>query len=272
MAVTGIWGHPFIDLERFVETSRFADLDDEICLALTQVPLEYTGGSHRTLGIVPPSQMEEPYVDYGEVISRFTKKEFETFISLGDVPVSEFDLDRWQEYSFGEEQDYPLSRKQFLFLKFKYGVYFPWQVFYEMIPTLNWADKSTGRGKDFTREARLRFPKLIAFVKTLPFAEIGRCNVLGLEADHHGTIHQDGDIDDENAEHFITICPRGNKRLFLWDEDVQRKTFVRSRAYWFNDHGYHGVEADPFFRYSVRVDGVFEKGFLERLKRDFGRV
>ena len=39
-----------------------------------------------------------------------------------------------------------------------------------------------------------------------------------------------------------------------------------ARAYWFNDMDYHGVLADPFFRYSVRVDGVFAPGFVETLR------
>jgi hypothetical protein len=37
--------------------------------------------------------------------------------------------------------------------------------------------------------------------------------------------------------------------------------------YWFNDMDYHGVLADPFFRYSLRVDGVFEPGFVRDLER-----
>jgi hypothetical protein len=138
-----------------------------------------------------------------------------------------------------------------------------------MIPTSSWEDKANGDGKDFTDEAKQHFPALVAFVQALPFDVIGRCNILGLEADHHGTIHWDGDPEDERAEHFITLCPRKNKRLFLWDEARRQKTFVASHAYWFNDHGYHGVEADPFFRYSIRVDGVFTPEFLERVRRDW---
>jgi hypothetical protein len=74
----------------------------------------------------------------------------------------EFDLTRYQEYQFGEEQPFPLSRRQMLYLKYRYKVYFPWQVFYETIPTLNWADKSSGVGKSFTPEARRHFPKTIS--------------------------------------------------------------------------------------------------------------
>jgi hypothetical protein len=268
MTVWGIGGHPFIDLERYVDARALEDLDDEVTYALTQVPLEYTGGSHKTMGIVPPSLIDEPYVDYGQTIRGFSRHEFQTFVSLSDTPDA-FDVERYRQYEFGEEREFSLSRKQMLYLKFKYGVYFPWQVFYEMIPTLNWEDKANGEGKDFTPEAKRHFPRLIAFVKSLPFEVIGRCNILGLEANHHGTVHQDGDPDDGRAEHFVTLCPRKNKRLFLWDEDTKAKTHVVSRAYWFNDHGYHGVEPDPYFRYSIRVDGVFRGGFFEKLRQDW---
>ena len=268
MPVWGISGHPFVDLERYLDIPALMALDEEIALGLAHVPTEYTGGSHKTMGIVPPSLQNEPYRDYGQVIAGFSRDEFVRFVSLSDTP-GDFDVARQAEYEFGEEREWPLSRKQMLYLKFKHGVYFPWQVFYELIPTLNWEDKSNGEGKEFTPESRRFFPRLIAFVESLPFEAVGRCNILGLEADHHGTVHQDGDPDDPVAEHFITLCPRKNKRLFLWDEETRSKTHVVSRAYWFNDHGYHGVEKDPYFRYSIRVDGVFRPEFLERLRRDW---
>lgn len=266
--IPGIWGHPYLDLGAYVDNTRLADLDDEICYALTQVPTEYTGGSHRTLNIVPASLPGGQYADYGEVIRRFDRAEFARFISLADDP-EEYDLDCYADYEFGEETENPLNLRQMQYLKYRYGVYFPWQIFYEMIPTANWADKSTGANKRFTDEALRHFPKTIAFVRSLPFAELGRCNILGLEADHHGTVHQDGDLNDPQADHFITICPRGDKRLFLWDEDKRRQVFVHARVYWFNDHGYHGVAPDPYFRYSLRVDGVFTREFLSQLRRDF---
>jgi hypothetical protein len=46
---------------------------------------------------------------------------------------------------------------------------------------------------------------------------------------------------------------------------------IEAAIYWFNDMDWHGVHADPWFRYSVRVDGVFEPGFLEGIRRAAGR-
>jgi hypothetical protein len=266
-SLRGIWGRPYIDLERFVDLARLQALDEEVSYGLAQVEVGYTGGSHKWMEIVPPSMEDEPYVDYGQVIAKMSREEFARLISLGDDPES-FDLDRQREYEFGEERAFPLTHRQMVWLKYRYGVYFPWKVHYELIPTKNWDDKSTGAGKAFTPEAEEHFPQLIALVNSLPFSQVGRCNIMGLEANDHGTVHHDRSNDEKvAADHFITICPRGDKRLFLWDEEEQRKVVVRSRAYWFNDCDYHGVEADPYFRYSVRIDGFFRPEFLQHLRR-----
>ena len=81
-------------------------------------------------------------------------------------------------------------------------------------------------------------------------------------------MHRDGDpAIKTDVDHFITFCPAGDKRLFLWSEDERRELVIDARAYWFNDSDYHGVKADPHFRYSVRVDGVFRPDFLAQIRR-----
>lgn len=259
---------PYVPLEHFIDTSALDAIHEEVCLALTQVTIDYTGGSHRSMGIMPPSRMAEAHVDYGEVIRGLSPDAFETFRSLADDP-SAIDRERSNELQFGEETELPLSRRQMLWLKFRHKVYFPWKAYVELIPNRYWDEKSSAEGKDFTRLAKTFFPKTVAFAKSLPFLHVGRCNVMGLEANDHGTVHRDGDPDEQEApDHFITVCPAGDKRLFLWDEEEKRKTPVPGRAYWFNDHDFHGVDADPFFRYSIRVDGVFRPDFLETLRRE----
>jgi hypothetical protein len=259
---------PFVPLDRFVDPAALDAIHDEVCLALTQVPADYTGGSHRSMGIMPASRTAEAHVDYGEVIRGLSPESFETFRSLADDPAS-VDPGRRAELEFGEEREHPLSRRQMLWLKVRHKVYFPWKAYVELIPNRYWDEKANAEGKDFTRLAKAFFPKTIAFAKRLPFSHIGRCNVMGLEANDHGTVHRDGDpATQKEPDHFVTICPAGDKRLFLWDEPVAQKTHVPGRAYWFNDHDYHGVDADPFFRYSIRVDGVFRPDFLEMLRRE----
>jgi len=264
--VTGIFGRPYVDLESHLDLGALDEVHDEVCLALAQLPVDYTGGSHRSMGIMPESRRADAHVDYGEVIAAMSDVEFETFRRLSDDP-SAIDPARRRELSFGEERDAPLSRRQMLWLKMRFGVYFPWKVYLELIPNRYWDEKSSAEGKDFTARAKAFFPKTIAFVRSLPFRHVGRCNVMGLEANDHGTVHRDGvPAEKPNVDHFVMISPAANKRFFLWDDTAGEKFHVKKRAFWFNDSDYHGVDADPFFRYSIRVDGVFEPAFLDRIR------
>ncbi len=142
----------------------------------------------------------------------------------------------------------------------------------ELIPNQRWEDKCDPRGKRFTRSAEALLPKTLAFVRRLPFLHVGRCNVMGLEANDHGTVHRDGLPSAGRApDPFLTLCPRGDKRLYVMDETSGVRVPVEGRIVWFNDHDYHGVLADPFFRYSIRVDGPFTPEFEETLLRRYGR-
>lgn len=263
----GVWGRPYIDLEPFLDLAGLDAVHDEVCLGLAKVPASYTGGCHKWMGIMPGAFADNDYVDYGHVLERMTDAERRTFISLSDAP-DEFGPEDAED--FGEEREHTLTKRQMLWLKHRFGVYFPWQMYLEMIPNHYWDEKSRSEGKRFTREARAFFPKTIELVRSLPFEQIGRCNIMGLDPNHDGTVHRDGDPDEKPVvDHFITLCPGGNKRLFLWDEVAGRKTVVAGRAYWFNDSDFHGVESDPWFRYSIRVDGVFRRDFFEQLERQF---
>jgi hypothetical protein len=61
------------------------------------------------------------------------------------------------------------------------------------------------------------------------------------------------------------------KPFYVTAPDGSTEVAVDAPIYWFNDMDWHGVHADPWFRYSVRVDGVFEPGFLEGIRRAAGR-
>jgi len=269
LALRGVFGRPFVVLDDLFDLSGLAAIHDEVCLALAQMPTSYTGGSHRSMGIMPAGCEGEALVDYQEVIAALDDAAFDTFRSLSDVPES-IDPRKRRRLQFGEERDVPLSARQMLWLKMRHGVYFPWKVYAELIPNERWEDKLDPAGKRFTRRAEALLPKTLAFVRALPLTHVGRCNIMGLEAHDHGTPHRDGDPDGA-PEPFLTICPAGNKRLYVLDPATGERIVVSGRVFWFNDHDYHGVLADPFFRYSIRVDGVFTSAFQEALVKRYGR-
>lgn len=260
--ITGCFGRPFIDLSPLIDVSGFEALHDEICLALAQVPLTYTGGSHRSMGIMPPERRAEALVDYQEVIGKLTDGEFAQFQSLSDE--AEAPSDR-RGRVYGEERKWPLSRRQMLWLKVRFGVYFPWKGYLELMPNDRWENKADPAGKAFTRTALMLFPKTIAFIKSLPFSTIGRTTLMGLEGFDYGTVHRDGELG-APPDPFITFCPARNKTLFLYDAVTGEERDVLAPIYWFNDGDYHGVRAAPYFRYSIRVDGPFKEEFLDQVR------
>src|SRR5262245_7907291 len=267
----GVLGRPFVCLDDLFDLAPLEAIHDEICLALAQLPAGYTGGSHRAMGIMPGGCEAEALVDYQEVIRGLDDAGFATFRGLADDPTS-IDASRRRELEFGEERELPLSARQMLWLKMRHRVYFPWKVYAELIPNQRWEDKCDPAGKRFTRRAEALLPKTLAFVRQLPFQHVGRCNVMGLEAHDHGTVHRDGVPAAGRApDPFLTLCPRGDKRLYVRDARSGERVLVQGRVVWFNDHDYHGVLADPFFSYSIRVDGPFTAEFDETLFRRYGR-
>lgn len=269
--LSGIWGRPYVDLAGEIDTSAFGEIDREITLGLVDLEVSYTGGSLKWMNVVAPWVQDDPYEDLGHVIGRMSRDEFVDFVSLADDP-SKFDPDRRGDYAFGDETENELNRRQMLHLKYRHGVYFPWKVCYHLLENDRWEDKHSGAGKHFSADAERVLPKTVAFVKSLPFTEIGRCVLFGIEANDHAPMHRDSEPGKAlSIPHSISFDPRGTKRFALCDTEGGSQTVVESPIYWFNDMDYHGVLADPFFRYSIRVDGVFEPRWLARLRTRVGR-
>jgi hypothetical protein len=262
----GVYGLPWIALDDLLDLSTLDAVHEEVCLALASAPTDYTGGSHRSMGIMPEELASSAHVDYNEVLRTLDDAQFAVFRSLSDDPAL-CDRARREGREFGEEREVPLSRRQMLWLEYRHGVYFPWKVFYELMPNRWWGEKHRAEGKRFTRAAEALFSRTVALVKSLPFSQIGRCNIMGLRSHDHGTVHRDGHPHEQTRpDEFITLCPAQNKRLFLYDRSTRAKIPVTGRAYWFNDFDDHGVEAAPFFRYSIRVDGVFRDDFRAQVR------
>ncbi len=262
----GIFGRPYVDLEPHVDTSSFPALDREITAGLARIEPSYTGATLKWMGVTAPWHDDDGYLDAMHAIERMTREEWEDFVALADDP-SAFDRERWREHRFGDETDHPFTRAQMQLLKVRHGVYFPWKCCVHLLENDRWEDKHHGAGKSFADEALEVFPETVAFVRSLPFREIGRVVLFGVEANDHAPFHRDTEPGRAlEIAQSINFDPRGTKRMVLCD-DARDRTVVDSKIYWFNDMDWHGVEPAPYFRYSIRVDGVFEPDFVRRIGR-----
>jgi len=272
----GIFGAPFADLSDLVDTSSFPELHREITRGLSLVEPSYTGGTLKWMGVCAPWIMNDGYRDAMHAIAEMSRDERAELVALGDGDADGVDLDK-EPLAFGDETDRPFNLAQMRFLEQRHGVYFPWKVCYHLLENDRWEDKHSGEGKDFAEEARELFPKTVAFIESLPFTEIGRVVVFGLLANDHAPLHRDSEPGQALAvAQSISFEPGAlagarKKRFYLATPDGAEETVVDAPVYWFNDMDWHGVKADPYFRYSIRVDGVFEPAFLDELRRHVTR-
>jgi Rieske 2Fe-2S family protein len=278
--LAGIFGKPFADLSDLVDTSSFDELHREITRGLATVETSYTGGTLKWMGVCAPWVLEDPYRDAMHAIQAMSPEEIAELVALGDdstpsTRTRAIDA-RDPHLTFGDETDRPFTSAQTRLLEQRYGVYFPWKVCYHLLENDRWEDKHSGSGKDFSAEARAVFPKTVAFVESLPMLEMGRVVIFGLLPNDHAPAHRDSEPGKALAiAQSISFEPsRGaagsgdrHKRFYVASPDGSTEVPIDAAIYWFNDMDWHGVHADPWFRYSVRVDGVFEPGFLERIRR-----
>ncbi len=265
--LVGIWGQPYIDLKDVVDAAALPALDAELTRGLVEVEAGQTGGSLKHMGVTAPWVNDDGYVDYGQVIEGFTFAQWQELVSLADDTGS-FDPTRWQETRFGDETDHPLNQRQIRWLTYRHSVYFPWKVCVHLLENDKWEDKHSRAGKDFSEEAKSLFSTTIQWIRELPFSQIGRVVIFGLLPNDHAPAHRDSEPGrDLSIAQSISVDPRGTKRFYLSDPDHEAEVDVDARIYWFNDMDYHGVHADPFFRYSLRVDGVYRPSFLRDLQR-----
>jgi hypothetical protein len=261
----GIFGTPNANLEPHLDLSALSEIDREITRGLAVFERSYTGGTLKWMGVVAPWVRDDAYLDAMDVITALDDDEFAAFVDLAEDPAA-FDLGERRSYAFGDETPHPFTRAQMRWLSYRHRVYFPWKVCYHLLENDRWDDKHSGAGKSFGEEAREVFPGTVALIESLPFTEIGRVVIFGLEPNDHAPLHRDTEPGAALAvAQSISICPRGDKRFFLQNDEDAEPEIVRAKAYWFNDMDYHGVLPDPFFRYSIRVDGVFDPAFLARL-------
>ena len=275
----GIFGRPYADLSGLIDTSAFPAMHREITRGLARVDTSYTGGTLKWMGVCAPWVQGDGYRDAMHVIRAMSQDEVAELAALADDDAAPIDT-RDPALAFGDETDHPFSMAQMRFLEQRHGVYFPWKVCYHLLENDRWEDKHSGEGKGFADEAREIFPETVAFIESLPLLEIGRVVVFGLLANDHAPAHRDSEpgkalaiaqsISFEPSRLTTSGEPR-HKRFYLRAPDGSNEVVVESPIYWFNDMDWHGVHADPFFRYSVRVDGMFDPGFLDRIRRETAR-
>ena len=156
------------------------------------------------------------------------------------------------------------------YLKMAMGAYDPY-IYYYLWEEGSWDDRTAPR--KLTPEAEY-FPNVVKWVEQLQgtiFENIGR--VIFFHCEHDGIPFEHRDLDAKNGmdvtfphrNEFIHIRPNTKKAFYLWDPETKDKTYLNTRAAWWNDQDWHGGERIMEQSYSLRIDGKFTEEFRKQL-------
>ena len=196
--LVGIWGRPYINLEPYVDLSALSALDDEVCYGLAQAEVSYTGGSLKWMDVVAPWVHDDGYatrpghreLQRGRVRAlRFAGRRPRPFRSRPTARV----LLRRRDRSPAQHGADALSQLPLRGLLPVEGLLPPGRE-----RALGGQELGPGQGLH-GRRAEL-FPRTVAFIQSLPFAEIGRCVIFGLEANDHAPFHRDTEPTPDGGE------------------------------------------------------------------------
>ena len=116
-------------------------------------------------------------------------------------------------------------------------------------------------------EAMEYFPLLKQYLDTLPFRDIGRVLFFCTYPGAGVTMHRDAHMTDHKDHNINLFFEGGSRPSFVWDEKKKEKIYLEkeARSYFFNNRDYHGVDPEPVFRYTLRVDGTFNDNICDQL-------
>jgi hypothetical protein len=134
-------------------------------------------------------------------------------------------------------------------------------------------NNKTKQNENWTENAKY-FPKLIEYIKTLPFKEVGRIMFFTAYPNAGVVTHRDSIVAEHKDHNINLFFDSGWRPSFIWDEKTKEKVYLPegARSYYFNNRDYHGVDPEPVFRYTVRIDGTFTDEMCEKLGLEDGHT
>ena len=125
-------------------------------------------------------------------------------------------------------------------------------------------NKSVAEDCFWTDNAR-HFPKLVEFIKSMPFESIGRVLFFMTEANATTVPHFDAANEEQRItkghDDFIWFNTKSkSKGIYVMDKDTLEKVYPDpdKRFIWWNEMDFHGTDPVGHFSFSIRIDGKFK--------------
>ena len=264
MANRGINGIPYFDMEKYLDMETFEKLQPEIIHGFATAREYAKEGTWMAPGFT--------FEDMSYTLNwKPIYQALEEFQSLADDNPIKVEGMKLMPSDFG---DYKQRNKFTRYLKMALGAYDPY-IYYFLWEEGSWDDRTAER--KLTEEAE-HFPGIVNWTEQLIkdniFEHIGRVIFFHCEAD--GVPFEHRDLDAKNGmnqtfphkNEFIHIRPNTKKAFYLWDPETKNKTYLNTRAAWWNDQDWHGGERIMEQSYALRIDGKFTQEFRKTLGID----
>lgn len=256
----GINGQPYFDMSSYLDMQEFDRLQPEIYRGFAEAREFAKEGTWMKPGF---TFKDMSYQLYWKPIYQAMDEFMELPV---DDPVYKNGIELYKDF-----KNYKQRNKFTRYLKMAMGAYDPY-IYYFLWEEGSWDDRTAPR--KLTEEAQ-HFPNVVKWVESLIdkdiFEHIGR--VIFFHCDHGGVPFEHRDLDAKNGmdqtfphrNEFIHIRPNTKKAFYLWDPETKNKTYINSRAAWWNDQDWHGGEVIMEQSYSLRIDGKFTDKFRQQL-------
>lgn len=261
---TGIKGvgrdkRPIICMDEFIDHSMDEELHIECCTGLARCGLVTPGGMFYG-GVPPETQTEFGGNDSWDVMLREIPKYDPSGIHRKAI----------SEILAGPEPDEYKKSCVWRYAYYALGAIIPW--FFVVYLKLNHFTTKTNDDAASWSSAAKYFPKLLKYLDTLPFKSIGRVLFFTTYPNAPIATHRDSVIKEHSDHNINLFFTGGDRKSYIFDPKTKERVYLQpnSRSYFFNNRDFHGVDAEPKFRYTLRIDGTFNDDIIEKLKLDDG--
>lgn len=249
-------GLPIVNMDKYIDTSKNAELHIESCIGLAKARSYELAAFY---GDIPP---EEKELRKGQNIWSVILANLDTHDPTG--------VHRKAIEQIIDSTDPSLTYiTVYKYCYFAMNAIIPW--YFSVFLRRNMFKDKTNNSIEWESCAS-NFPKLKSYIETLPFKNIGRVLFFTTLPNQGVVIHRDSVVRDHKDHNINFFFDQGTRPSYIWDEIKKEKIYLENGAssYFFNNRDYHGVDPEPTFKYTLRVDGTFTDQLCNDLGLDDG--
>jgi hypothetical protein len=229
--------NPYIGLDQYIDTAKFDSIIDDIIVGIAKSK-SYIGPTHPGPGCVDKSKKN--ILEIYQLIKDDPNHIYHKLIT--GLPIQE----------------------ALIFIQFKW----PSHIMGRCVTLRQYKEYSLRRFTDgcIDTPAIENFTFFMDWLKEENiFEEIGRTIIFLNDSYSFSVEHNDYNkltVDVSRKDQFLWINPLGNKKFYV--RDNSNKIYFESRFCYFDNANLHGADPVDYSTFSIKIDGIFSKSFLDK--------